>query len=345
MSSVSAPARLERRRTSKGQLQFFLAKDVRIGDKKAKVTKYLGTEEPSLGELEKALVAAAYELEHKALEKRTELSASRFSFQPFFPEDGRAIVLMLERFRFLHRSLQGNLRPDEMRETEEALELRYVNGSTGIEGNTLTLQETRLLLQEGIVPEGRSLREINEVQNFRAVRIFRERQKGRISLATIKKVHSLVMANIDGSAGVLRRTDDIGIVGRDLLLTPSVMIEEELSSALDEYYDSLERGTHPFFSAVMFHHRFESIHPFTDGNGRVGRELFNMMLTANGFPRVPFVSAERHRYLMALVKGDEGDVNAMIELFIRMMMEQRMDVTVENLRRLTMGNQKSSSLV
>ena len=178
MFDVSAKARLERRE-SKGQLQFFLAKDVRIGDKKAKVTKYLGTEEPSHEELEKALVATAYELERRALEKRTELSASRYSFFPFEEEEGQNIVRILERFRFLHRSLQENLRPDELREGEEALEHRYVNGSTGIEGNTLTLQETRLLLQDDIVPEGRSLQEINEVQNFRAVRDFRERHRER----------------------------------------------------------------------------------------------------------------------------------------------------------------------
>jgi len=337
MFDVSAKARLERRE-SKGQLQFFLAKDVRIGDKKAKVTKYLGTEEPSLEELEKALVATAYELERRALEKRTELSASRYSIFPFEEEEGQNIVRMLERFRFLHRSLQENLRPDELREGEEALEHRYVNGSTGIEGNTLTLQETRLLLQDDIVPEGRSLREINEVQNFRAVRDFRERHRGKITVATIRKVHSLVMANIDGSAGTFRRTDDIGIVGRDLLLTPSVLIEEELSAALEEYHRSLEQGMHPFFAAVIFHHRFESIHPFTDGNGRVGREVFNMMLSANGFPRVPFLSGERERYLRALLKGDDGDAKGMIDLFMRIMLDQRRDVNIETLRRLTSGD-------
>jgi Fic family protein len=337
MSNVSAKARLERR-ISQGQLQFFLAKDVRVGDSKAKVTKYLGTEEPSLEELEMALVATAYELERKVLEKRTELSASRYSHRPFDEEDGKNIVQMLERFRFLHRSLQDNLRPDELREGEEALEHRYVNGSTGIEGNTLTLQETRLLLQEGIVPEGRSLREINEVQNFRAVRTFREKQRGRITIATIRRVHSLVMANIDGSAGTFRRTDDIGIVGRDLLLTPSVLIEEELSAALDEYYGSLERGVHPFFAAVIFHHCFEIVHPFTDGNGRVGREIFNMMLSANGFPRVPFLSGERERYLRALIKGDDGDLKGMIDLFMRIMLDQRRDVNIESLRRLTSGD-------
>ncbi|NLX46594.1 MAG: Fic family protein [Euryarchaeota archaeon] len=334
MSSVGVPARLERRRTSKGQLQFYLAKDVRIGTKKAKVTKYLGTEEPSLEELENALIAAAYELEHKAMEKRAELSASRYPPHPFFPEDGKVVILILERFRFLHRSLQENLRANELRETEESLEHRYVNGSTGIEGNTLTLQETRLLLQEGIVPAGRSLREINEVQNFKAVRSFREGHRGRITLFTIKKIHSLMMANIDPSAGILRRTDDIDIVGRDLLLTPSVMIEEELSSALNQYYDSLERGTHPFFSAVLFHHRFESVHPFADGNGRVGRELFNMMLTVKGYPRFPFLAQDRPRYLMALALGDEGRPTDMIETFVRMIVSQRMDVVEERLRRL-----------
>jgi len=337
MFNVSARARLERRR-SKGQLQFFLAKDVRVGDRKAKVTKYLGTEEPSLEELEKALVATAYELERKALEKRTELSVSRYACQQFDGEQGKIIVQMLERFRFLHRSLQDHLRPDELREGEEALELRYVNGSTGIEGNTLTLQETRLLLQEGMVPEGRSLREINEVQNFRAVRAFREGHRGRISISTIKRIHSLAMSNIDGSAGTFRRTDDIGIVGRDLLLAPSVLIEEELSAALAEHYGSMEDGMHPFFSAVIFHHRFERIHPFTDGNGRVGREVFNMMLEANGFPRVPFLSGERERYLRALMKGDDGDAKGMIELFMRIMLDQRRDVAMETLRRLTSGD-------
>jgi len=138
--------------------------------------------------------------------------------------------------------------------------------------------------------------------------------------------------------GALRRTDDIGIVGRDLLLTPSIMIEEELKSALDEYYGSLERGTHPFFAAVLFHHQFESVHPFTDGNGRVGRELFNIMLESNGFPRVPFASGERQRYLRALTKGDDGSVKGMIEVFMRMMMEQRTDVSMENLKRLTSGD-------
>lgn len=331
-------ARLERRTGEKGQVHFYLAKDVRIGSKKAKITKYLGSEEPSLEELERLLVAAAYELEMKAVSKKAELSAARYPSLPFDDQDGAALIVLLEKFRFLHRSLQRHLRTDEIARYEGMLEHQYVWGSTSIEGNTLTLRETRLLLDEGLIPQGRSLREINEVQNFRAVRKYRDAHRGRVTLGMIKQLHALIMNNIDvHSAGQFRRVDDIGIVGRDGLLTPSSLIEEELTEALGHYYRSLEDGVYPFFAVVIFHHRFESVHPFTDGNGRVGREVLNMMLSASKFPRLLFLGQDRPLYLGALVLGDQGDEVAMIDHFARLLISQRKDVAQEKLRQLTGG--------
>jgi Fic family protein len=329
-------ARLERRIAEKGQVHFYLAKDVRIGSKKAKVTKYLGSVEPSLEELENLMVAAAYELEVKALNKRAELSAARYPSSPFNDREGAALIFLLEKFRFLHRSLQRHLRTDEMARYGKMLEHQYVWGSTSIEGNTLTLRETRLLLDEGLIPQGRSMREINEVQNFGAVQRYRDAHKGRITLGTIKRLHALIMNNIDvHSAGEFRRVDDIGIVGRSGLLTPSSLIVEELTGALEHYYRSLEDGVHPFFAAVIFHHRFESVHPFTDGNGRVGRELLNTMLSASKFPRLLFLGQDRSLYLKALDLGDQGDEAAMIDSFARLLISQRKDVALEKLRQLT----------
>jgi Fic family protein len=179
------------------------------------------------------------------------------------------------------------------------------------------------------------LREINEVQNFRSVRSFRDAHRGRVTLSTIRQFHALIMNNIDfHSGGQFRRTDDIGIVGRDDLLTPSALIQEELTAALDHYYQSIEDGIYPFFAAVIFHHRFESVHPFTDGNGRVGREVFNKMLTTHKFPRLLFIGQDRASYLKALELGDEGDEAGMIDLFARLLISQRKDVAQEKLRRL-----------
>jgi Fic family protein len=289
-----------------------------------------------LGELEKMMVTIAFELESKVIGKKAELSAARFPTTPFDHEKGKELIELLERFRYLQLTLLEHLNADEVAKYQEVLEHRYVQGSTSIEGNTLTLKETRLLLSEGMMPAGKPLREINEVQNFREVRRLRERHRGRITLVLIRKLHAQVMRNIDHEGGgTFRRVDDIAIVGRDGALTPSVLVEQELAGALEAYYRSMDDGVYPFFAAVIFHHRFECIHPFTDGNGRVGRELFNMMLTGSKFPRLLFLGEDRPRYLQALSFGDEEREDQMIELFVRLLLSQRKDVAMEKLRQLT----------
>ena len=129
------------------------------------------------------------------------------------------------------------------------------------------------------MPNGKSLREINEVQNFKQVKLYRDKYRGKVSIDFIRTLHSLIMNNIDvNSAGAFRRTDDIWIQGCDIRVTPAELIEEELSSAIDRYYERIEvRSIHPFEAAVLFHFDFELVHPFTDGNGRVGREIFHLV--------------------------------------------------------------------
>jgi Fic family protein len=333
---VSKRARLEQRKGQNGQVHFYLVKDMRVGAKKAKVTKYLGTEEPTLEDLEKMMITAAFELEAKTIGKRAELSVARYNTLPFDNEEGEALIELLENFRYLQLALREHLRVNEIAKYEELLEYKYVQGSTSIEGNTLTLKETRLLLSEGMIPSGRSLREINEVQNFRVIRRIRDAHRGKVTPGLIRRMHAEVMHNIDpDGAGQFRRVDDIAIVGRDDALTPSILVETELKEALETYYQSIDEGAYPFFAAVIFHHRLECIHPFTDGNGRVGREIFNIMVTASKFPRLLFLGEDRTRYLQALSFGDEGQEKQMIELFARLLISQRKDVAMEKLRQLT----------
>lgn len=119
----------------------------------------------------------------------------------------------------------------------------------------------------GILPAEKSLREINEVQNFRRVLDYRNKYRGQLNLRFIKNLHDLIMRNIDDeSAGVFRRSDMIGISGYDFQLTPAFEIEDELKKAIDECYDIIKSGGYPFEEAVIFHYRFETVHPFADGN-------------------------------------------------------------------------------
>jgi len=190
------------------------------------------------------------------------------------------------------------------------------------------------LLVNDIVPKGKSLREINEVQNFRNVIRYRNDYRGRVTSEFIRTLHSLIMANIDHeSAGSFRRMDDIGIEGYDLRVTPSILIEEELSEALLDYERKLDEGYHPFEQAILFHYRFETIHPFTDGNGRVGREVLNYMLRASKFPRLLFPGKEREIYIKALRMGNRRMYRKMVEAFSELIIKQRLKVMMENLSR------------
>jgi Fic family protein len=108
------------------------------------------------------------------------------------------------------------------------------------------------------------------------------------------------MNNIDDeSAGAFRRTDLIGIEGCEIRLCPSIEIESELKNIIYHYYTRLDEGYHPFEEAILFHHDFEMIHPFSDGNGRVGREVLNFMLMREGYPKL-LLGYPREDYIQAL---------------------------------------------
>ena len=141
------------------------------------------------------------------------------------------------------------------------------------------------------------------------------------------------MNNIgSNSAGVFRRIDGVCIAGCDLPVTPAVLIEEELEDLIDRYYEQLDNGVHPFEAAVMFHYDFEMIHPFTDGNGRVGREIFNYMLKKCGYPRLLFFGAERPKYIQSLKSGNNVKYAEMITVFADLISEQRYNILAEKLR-------------
>jgi Fic family protein len=126
----------------------------------------------------------------------------------------------------------------------------------------------------------------------------------------------------------------IGISGCDFRLTPAFEIEDELKRIIDDYYEHLKSGGHPFEEAAMFHYQFEMTHPFTDGNGRVGRELFNYLLMRSRppYPKLLFLGKDRLQYIKALRLGNEERYAEMVSHFADMIIGQRLDVLNENFR-------------
>ena len=337
------PYRVEIVYPKKGKPQYYLAKDVKVRDKKGKVKKYLscGYTPPSKDDIERYRKNYAYEMEFRVAQKKAQLSSSFYSSEYLSPHQ----ITQLEEIRYVYQAVAELLTTNELEKYEQDFEVYYVQGTTQIEGNTLSLNEAYDLLINDILPKKRNLREINEVQNFKKVKKYRDSYRGNVTFDFIKTLHALIMDNIDvESAGAFRRVDNVDIVGCDLKLTPSAMIEEELQRIIEECHARIKYGHQPFQEAVMFHYKFEMIHPFTDGNGRVGREVLNYMLKKNKYPKLLFLGKDRDRYIDALRLGNEERYGEMISVFADLVVDQRSEVLKANLEKAVVPIRKKGQL-
>jgi len=334
-----APYRVEINYPKKRKPQYFLVKDVAFKNRSTKIKKYLGCGEnpPSAADVQRYREKYAYEMEIRAALKKAEMSGITYKSDYLT----RAQIGFLEEIRFIYESLRDLMTTNELGVYEKNFEITYIQGTTFIEGNTLSLSEARDLLLRGIQPKDKSLRETNEVQNFKNVVSYRNKYRRKVTLDFIRHLHALIMYNIDDeSAGSFRRSDDIGILGCDFRVCPSELIEQELADLITNYYNRLGAGYHPFEEAVLFHHRFETIHLFTNGNGRVGREVFNYMIMREKYPRLLFLGDNRDTYLGALKYGDSDNYAKMISIFAEIIQGQRFDVLKENLKRVAIPIKK-----
>ena len=301
----------------KNSTVYYLVKSVRMGGTVSKVRIKLGYSKPDVSTAYKLTTTPNLDIEVKALEKQ--LGTTRHPASYLTPE----IQRRLDETRFWIPLFKLFLSPSEYEAVETLHETEYIAGTTAIEGNTLTVSQVDELINKGNTPPGKPLKELNEVQNAQKAAKYRESYGGRVSTLFIKKLHALILEDISDQEGIFRRIDGIGIVGEDFAVTPAILIESELTAAIDEYYTGVKAGRHPFEEAVVFHHRFELIHPFIDGNGRVGRELLRYMLAKAGYPDILIGRGDRDSYLEALREGNRGQIGKMVEAFAKLLFKDK----------------------
>ena len=233
--------------------------------------------------------------------------------------------LSFKSFIFTH--FKKLLDPQELEDFEKTLFIKYVYGTTAIEGNTLTEAEASKLLASNLTPKNKTINEIFEVGNYNHIKKYMNEYSGNITEKMILQIHKLLMTGIYGYDGKLinageYRTSRAILLEIEYTPPPPEMISSQLKHLVAEYTSKLKDGIHPFEAASYFHQKFEEIHPFQDGNGRVGRELLNYMLIKEGFLPIYITPENRTEYLNSLVQGNTGEY---IPLFTFLL--TRMDAT------------------
>jgi Fic family protein len=201
----------------------------------------------------------------------------------------------------------------------EKLALDWTYHSNAIEGNTLTLRETRIVL-EGVTVGGKSLREHLEVIGHREAIMFVEELVsgvGALEERTICEIHQLVMRKTDPDEAGRYRRENVVIAGASTT-PPHHLLLHEVMADLMQWHETSAKALHPVERAAQFHARFEGIHPFMDGNGRTGRLLLGLELMRHGYPPVVIRMEDRLAYYDALDKacltGDCEEITRLIAL-------------------------------
>lgn len=205
---------------------------------------------------------------------------------------------ILEQVNTLKKSLDScrPLTPAEVEAIKEVFLVEHTYNSNAIEGNTLTLQETALVLQ-GITIDKKPLKDHLDVVGYKEAFQYIEELAKRdndLSEYDIKSIHNLVLADRPEDRGTFRRVN-VRIAGALTNPVQPYLIEPKIEELLRNY-QQWSKTMHIVERVTNFHLQFESIHPFIDGNGRTGRLIMNLQLIKAGLPAINIKFADRRKY-------------------------------------------------
>ncbi|NBI43828.1 cell filamentation protein Fic [[Haemophilus] felis] len=194
-------------------------------------------------------------------------------------------------------SLLRPLSISEVKRLREEFVIESSYNSNAIEGNTITLRETALILKEGVTIAEKPIQEHLDIIGFKdAFHYIYELVANNeiLSERTIKDIHSLVLMNDAQNRGVYRKIP-VRILGAENEPTVPYLIAEEMASLIANYQQKLT-AYHPLEAISWLHLAFENIHPFIDGNCRTGRLLLNFELLKQGYLPVDIKFTDRGKY-------------------------------------------------
>jgi Fic family protein len=204
---------------------------------------------------------------------------------------------------------------DELR---HRYEIALTHHSTAIEGNTLTQSETQIVIEKGITIGGKSLVEHLEVIGHKEALDFvleLAKTSSKIGEREIREIQSLVMKGQGNGNSGRYRTLDVKAAGTEFVYPSHLKVPELMATFAD--WLANRNSAHPVEFAAEAHLRFVTIHPFRDGNGRVGRLLMNLLLVRSGYPIAVLAVSQRPAYIASLEKAQSTGNREPLDTLVR----------------------------
>ncbi len=270
------------KRNINGKKYFYLQHSYRIKGKVEVASKYLGPETP-----------------HNIDQIKAELMES-INKRKWFDDLDKLKGNFSKEFKSMPKSAKDKYLENFL--------IRFTYNTNRIEGSTLTLKETARLLNEGITPGNKPLKDVKEAEAHKLV--FQEmlRENSDLNLRLVLRWHKrLFVATDQDIAGIIRK-HPVAIAGSKYEPPQPV----ELNYLLRRFflwYNNNKKDTHPVELAALAHLKFVTIHPFTDGNGRISRLIMNFILHRNGFPMLDIPYSNRASYYNALERSQTKDMD------------------------------------
>ena len=222
------------------------------------------------------------------------------------------------------------LPPEVTEELRHRYEVAFTHHSTAIEGNTLTQSETQIVIEKGVTIGGKSLIEHLEVIGHKEALDFVLDLAGdqtQIGEREIREIHGLVMkGQANGDSGRYRSLD-VKAAGSGYVYCSHLKVPKLMEAFVA--WVSHSSTMHPVELATEAHLRFVTIHPFRDGNGRVGRLLLNLLLMRHGYPIAVLRVSERAEYIAALESIQSGGTREALDTLVMNAVTRSLRETLE----------------
>lgn len=252
------------RRVQNGVVKYYLMREVNSDSRKFRASKLIKTGTPPTDpEIARAVLLHGFELEMKCCEKVVSYRVKNFKYEY---GESEKIYYHLEKYRYLDLCYHHYLSEDEYARHVNEREYHYIHESAKTSGCTFTFPEVVQMIETGKIPNGKYLRDVNEIQNLHRCVLLRNKNPRKVTLALVLQIRRIILQNLEE--------------------TETISSEKEIAiqKLINTYYQKISEGYHPVEQIIALHINFRKLNPFRIGSKRTIREIIQYLVMPLGYP-------------------------------------------------------------